>query len=63
MLRLFLGPACKLLSSQLGAAALLARLLVMLASTKLLLHSAPLNQFLKAAERHPDRFSVMNPHS
>jgi hypothetical protein len=62
-LDLSLGPTSRLLFSQLGPASLFAWFFIMLASSKLLLHSAALNQFLEAAECHANRFLVMYPHS
>src|SRR5262249_35787197 len=48
--------------AELGPAAEFARLFVVLVLTQLLLHSAPLQQFLEAAERRPDRLAVMHTH-
>jgi hypothetical protein len=62
-LDLFLSPTSRLLFAQLGPASLFAWFFIMLASTKLFLHSAALNQFLEAAECHSNRFLVMYPHS
>ncbi len=60
---LTLGPACGLLLAQLSPAALFTWFLIVLASAKLFLHSAAFNEFLEAAECHPNRFFVMHPHS
>src|SRR5437870_3340726 len=62
-LNLTLGAPGLSLLTQLGSATLLTWLFIMLASTKLLLHSAALNQFFEATECHSYRFSVMYPHA
>src|SRR5262245_16152436 len=50
------------LLAQLGAAARLARLFVVLALAQLLGESAPLQQFLKAAQGRANRFPVVDAH-
>jgi hypothetical protein len=63
LLDLFLGLARRFLFAQLGAAALFAWLLIVLASAQLFVHSSAFDQFLETAQRHSNRFPVMNPHS
>ena len=60
---LFQGSPGLFLLAYLGAAALFAWFLVVLASAKLFLHSTAFDQLLETAERHSNRLLVVYPHT